>query len=31
MPKAAFDEGLVDTTMDPQEIVQHLTRLGVPR
>lgn len=31
MPKAAFDEGLVDTTMNPQEIIQHLAGLRDPK
>jgi two-component system chemotaxis response regulator CheB len=30
MPKAAFDEGLVDTMMNPQEIVEHLCRVRAP-
>lgn len=28
MPKAAFDDGLVDTTMNPEEIAGHLSGLG---
>lgn len=29
MPKAALDEGVVDSVMNPQQIMQHLSGLGV--